>query len=264
MISASLNLKSKWPIIFIAALCAVSALSFLFFPDQVLVSRTDQVLQSSSSEHWLGTDSLGRDYLARLAMGTRISLLVSFFSSAISMIIGILLGSWLSHSARWNRFLFSRAVDLLQGLPSFMLIAIIMQALNSSSWILLSFLMGIFHWPSLARLTQSQVFKIQAEPYIEASRALGAKPFYILRTHIWPACYPVWMAWLCFHLPAEIMFESSLSFLGFGVQPPQVSLGVLIQEAWQYLAVRPHFLFAPSAVIFALVFVLYRGRSAER
>lgn len=254
----SVSLKISFYFVVIAGLSA--ALSYIIWPDRILNSQAHEVLQAPGFHHVLGTDSLGRDYLARLLMATRVSLLVGFVSSLVSLGIGILIGSWLATSPRWNRFLFSRFVDILQGLPSFMMIAIVMQIFESSNWILLSFLMGILHWPGIARLTQAEVFKLQAEPYIEASRALGAHKFYIIRTHIWPACYSLWWAWFCFHIPAEIMFESSLSFLGFGVQPPQVSLGILIQEAWQYLSLRPLFLFAPATMIFILVFSLYRSR----
>lgn len=172
------------------------------------------------------------------------------------------MGSWIQPNTHGAGFLASRALDLMQGLPSFMMIAILMQTRSQPSLWELGFVMGLFHWPALARLTQSQVFKVQNEPYIEAARALGAGRFHILRVHVWPSCFGLWKAWLLYHLPTEIMFESSLSFLGFGVQAPDVSLGLLIQESWQYLSIRPLYLIVPSLVIMALVLLLQQGKAA--
>lgn len=231
--------------------------SFLI-PESLATTQTDQTLIDPSWQHPLGTDSLGRDYLSRILVGARVSMWVGLGSSLISFLIGIILSSWLARSPRWDRLLASRFVDILQGLPSWLVIAILMQVSDENSLWKLTILMGLFHWPSLVRITQSEMLKIQAEPYVEASQALGATRFYTLRKHIWPACYSVWMTWFCFHLPAEIMFESSLSFLGFGVQPPQASLGVLIWEGWQYLSLKPIFIFAPSGLIFFLVLSLYK------
>jgi len=239
------------------------AASFLFLPSQELAVQSDKVFMPPSPEHWLGTDSLGRDYLSRVLLGFRISLIVSVMSCLVSGVLGVFVGSWIQPSSRGAGFLASRGLDLLQGMPSFMMIAILMQTRSEPSVWELGLVMGLFHWPALARLTQSQVFKVQNEPYIEAARALGAGRFYILRVHVWPSCYNLWKAWLFYHLPTEIMFESSLSFLGFGVQAPDVSLGLLIQESWQYLSIRPLYLIIPSVVMMALVLILQRGKVAS-
>ncbi len=251
-------LKAWTPLVAFGSLVTLSMGSYYFYPDAFLPTRADATLLGPSLQHWLGTDSLGRDYLLRLILGTRTSLIVALGSTSISLVMGIMIASFISQASWVNRFLYSRFVDILSGLPSFMLIAVIMQILQSHSLWMLMILMGAFHWMGLARLTQAEVLKVTSEPYIEAARALGASRVYLFYKHIWPACYGIWFAWFLFHLPAEIMFESSLSFLGFGVQAPDVSLGILVQEAWNYLSVKPYFLLAPSTIIFILVLSLYQ------
>lgn len=247
-------------------------LTFLFLlfvaafliPESWSTTQTDLALADPSWAHPLGTDSLGRDYLSRILVGAKVSIGIGLGSTLISALLGIALASWLSQNPRWDRFMASRLIDILQGLPSWLVIAILMQVSNENSLWKLTLLMGLFHWPSLVRITQSEMIKIQAEPYVEATQALGATRLYTLKKHVWPACYAVWMTWFCFHLPAEIMFESSLSFLGFGVQPPQSSLGVLIWEGWQYLSLKPLFIFAPSGLIFFIVLSLYALKRDSR
>lgn len=236
----------------------LSLLSLVITPDGFVPSNTESVLLDPSFHYPLGTDSMGRNYLSRLIVGLKVSLLVALGSSLVSLVIGVLLGTYLVSTSAGTRFLSSRTVDILQGLPSFMIMAILMQAMQTSSPIVLAILMGLFHWPGIARLTQAETLKVQSESYVEAAVAMGATRFYIFRKHIWPACYSLWLAWFCYHLPGEIMFESSLSFLGFGVQPPQASLGILIQEAWSYLGESPLFLLAPATLMFILVFSLYK------
>lgn len=229
----------------------------LKFPGSFIEAQGEHVFLSPSIEHWLGTDSLGRDYFWRLILGLRTSFFIAFGSTAISFVIGVALGSWAAWSPGKTGYSLSRAFDIIQGLPSFLFLAIIMQFYTSKSstvsLIAIIVFCGLFHWIQLARLTKAQIFKTIQEPYVEAALSLGATPVHILRTHLWPSAYSLWLTWFCFHIPGEIMFESTLSFLGFGLQPPQASLGILIQEGWSYLDGKPLFLFAPATLSFLIV-----------
>lgn len=243
--------------LFIAGLIGVTlGLSFFLYPQDFISQDLSQSLAGPSWKHPLGFDSLGRDYLSRLIIASRVSLGVALLGTFISFIIGVLAAVYLSGSKTFIRFFSSRLIDLFQGLPSFMLVAVVMSLSNTNSVVVLSFLMGIIHWPGIARITQAELIKLKSEQFVEASYALGAHPFYIFRKHLAPACYTTWISWFCYHLPGEVMFESSMSFLGFGVQPPQVSLGALIFESWQYLGSQPSYLMAPATVLFLVVWSL--------
>lgn len=249
-------MKLKLSILFLVLLIGASILSLFLFPEDYVNQDLLRSMTPQTFDHPLGFDSLGRDYLSRLMIASRISIGVALLSTVISFSIGLLVALYLSESKTFSQFLSSRFVDLYQGLPSFMIVAVLMSLTNVNSVFLLSLLMGLMHWPGFARITQAELIKIKSEPFVEASHALGAHPFYIFRKHLAPACYSTWISWFCFHLPGEVMFESSMSFLGFGVQPPQVSLGGLIFESWQYLGSQPHYLLAPAVVLFLVVWSL--------
>ena len=227
------------------------------FPGSYIEAQSDYVFLKSSSKHWLGTDSLGRDYFWRLILALRTSFFISIGSTLISFVIGVSLGSWSAWAKGNTSYALNRFFDIVHSLPSFLFLAVIMQFYISTSPVVsviaLAVYCGIFHWTQLARLTRSQVFKTMQEPYVEAAVSLGGTPFHIFRRHLWPSVYTLWLTWFCFHIPAEIMFESTLSFLGFGIQPPQTSLGLLIQEGWKYLDGNPMFLFAPAILSFLVV-----------
>ena len=236
------------------------------FPGSFIEVQSAEVFKESSSKYWLGTDSLGRDYFWRLVLALRTSFIISIGSTLISFVIGVGLGSWSAWSKGRIGYTLNRSFDVVQALPSFLFLAVIMQFfISHPSFITvmaLAVYCGIFHWPQLARLTRAQVFKTMQEPYVEAAISLGGTPFHIFKTHLWPSVYSIWLTWICFHIPAEIMFESTLSFLGFGIQPPQTSLGLLIWEGWKYLDHNPMFLFAPAILSF-LVVICFRGLLAN-
>ncbi len=249
-------MKINFPFVILILLFLSAILSFVIYPTDFVPQDINSALKESSWDHILGFDSLGRDYFSRVLIATRISLSVSLLSTFISFVIGVSIAVVLSKSKGFQAFLASRLIDLYQGLPSFIIVAVIMTLSDSQSLLFLSCLMGILHWPGLARMTQAELIKVHSEPYIEASLSLGATNFHVFKKHLVPACHKLWISWFCYHLPSEIMFESSISFLGFGVQPPQVSLGVLTLEAWQYLYLRPVYMLAPAFMIFVSVWSL--------
>jgi oligopeptide transport system permease protein len=229
--------------------------------------HSEHILLKPSWDHWLGTDSLGRDFFWRLILGLRTTVLVALGSTGVSFCLGVALGSLSALSRNLVGFTLNRLFDVIQGLPSFLFLAVIMQFFISTnaffSILSLAFFCGLFHWPQMARLTRAQLFKTLKEPYVEAARSLGATQLHILWRHLWPSAYQLWIFWFCYHVPSEILFESTLSFLGLGLQPPQTSLGLLIQEGWKYLDDEPQFLFAPALLSFLLVLGLRRLLKSE-
>jgi oligopeptide transport system permease protein len=242
-------------------------ISIVKFPSSYIEVQGSQALLGPSSTHWLGTDSLGRDYFWRLILGLRTSFFIALVSSMISFFIGVVLGSISADASRVKSQWLNRIFDVVDGIPSFILLAVIMQfyiSLGATATVFaLSVYCGLFHWPQLARLTRVQIEKTKVENFVEAAVSLGGSRVHIFRQHLWPSVYGIWLTWFCFHVPGEIMFESTLSFLGFGIQPPQTSLGLLIWEGWKYLDDKPIFLFAPAVLSFLVVLgfrSLLRGR----
>lgn len=232
--------------------------SWFWLDSELIKQQTELILAESSAAHWLGTDSLGRDYFLRLIVASRTTLLIVMSAALISFVAGSWVAYGLTQLKGFKREILSRTVDLVQGLPSFLIIIIIMAALQSQSVNLLIFLMGVLHWPYLARLLEAEIQKIKVQDFIEASRSLGSTNFHLFRMHFFPALRPILSIWFVTHLTAEIVFESSVSFLGFGVQPPDTSLGSLIMEAWPHLATTPRLLIGPAAVVLIMVISLRR------
>jgi ABC-type dipeptide/oligopeptide/nickel transport system permease subunit len=232
----------------------LSLSTWWWIPSGGLEQNMEKVLQSFSAENWLGTDSLGRDYWRRVLLATRSTLVIAGLATILSFLIGGVVAQWLARSKGWEESFISRSLDLLQGLPSFLIIAVVMSWSPGHSLVLLIVLMGLIHWPHLTRLLHAEISKLQVEMYVEASRALGASETQVFWRHLAPALKRIVTIWFCVHLPSEMMFESSMSFLGFGVQSPQTSLGALILEGWPHLHTNPQLLLAPATVIMILIF----------
>lgn len=183
-----------------------------------------------SGAHWLGTDEVGRDVLARLICGGRVSLLVGFASAALSLLIGVPLGLLAGYRRGKWEFWIMRCADVFQSFPSIVLILCLV-TLVGPSVVNIILVIGLMGWVSIARLVYGNTLSIREKEYILAVRALGAPTRTILRRNVLPnAVAPVWAA-LAQRVGRAILSESSLSFLGVGIRTPQASWGNLIQYA---------------------------------
>jgi ABC-type dipeptide/oligopeptide/nickel transport system permease subunit len=234
----------------VLVICLISVSSFLWLDPLSIEQNTKQALQGPSQNFVLGTDSLGRSYAQRLLVGIRTSLVIVSTATLVSLILALGVAQKLSNPNSWTREFLSRAVDILQGIPNLLLVLLFMALSDSNSPFVLAGLMGIFNWAGMARIFEAELVKLRAEPFLEASRSLGASPMQIFCFHGWPALRNTLVLALLVHIPGQILFESSLSFLGFGVQPPNTSLGSLISEAWPHLSTSPHLLLFPGLLLF--------------
>ena len=183
-----------------------------------------------SGAHWLGTDEVGRDVLARLICGGRVSLLVGFASAALSLLIGVPLGLLAGYRRGKWEFWIMRCADVFQSFPSIVLILCLVTLVGPSG-VNIILVIGLMGWVSIARLVYGNTLSIREKEYILAVRALGAPTRTILRRNVLPnAVAPVWAA-LAQRVGRAILSESSLSFLGVGIRTPQASWGNLIQYA---------------------------------
>ena len=183
-----------------------------------------------SAEHWLGTDGVGRDVFSRLICGGRVSLLVGFATAAINLAIGVPLGLLAGYRRGKWEFWIMRLADVFQSCPSIVLILCLV-TLVGASVLNLVLVMGLLGWPGIARLVYGNVLSVREKEYILAVRALGARTGTILTRNVLPnVVAPVWAA-LGQRVGRAILSESSLSFLGVGIRPPQASWGNLMQSA---------------------------------
>ena len=213
---------------------------------------SDAQFQPPNFQHWLGTDVNGRDLLTRVFYGARISLMVGAVGAGVSLIIGVLWGALAGYlGGRWDG-LMMRVVDILYSLPSVVFVIVLITTLEglvkgwlakhfgadlaSSARLLFLFVgLGAVSWLTMARIVRGQVLSLRHRPFVDASRALGASHTRLLFRHILPNTYGVIIVYLTLTVPGVILYESFLSYLGLGIQPPSASWGSLIAEGAQQL-----------------------------
>ncbi len=208
-------------------------------PDQTFAATDGGDAQTHpappSAEHWLGTDELGRDVLARLIHGARSSLWVALLSVGLALIVGVLLGALAGQlGGAWD-LVISRVIEVALTFPTFILILAVMGTVRSRGVGPVVFAIALTQWAEIARLVRGEVLRVKALPFVEASRALGASRARQLVVHVLPhAMAPAWVA-ASFGVGAAILAEGALSFLGLGLPPPRASWGELLLQAQRYL-----------------------------
>lgn len=222
--------------------------------DPYTTDRTAGFNKPPSSEHILGTDDVGRDLFARLLYGGRISLFVGIMSTIISVVIGIPLGLIAGYFRGVAESIIMRTADAFMSFPSMVLILVLV-AVYGPSVLTVTVVIGVLGWTAIAKLIYGNVLSIRECEYIQASKAVGVGAFRILFSEVLPnAIPPVW-ANISFRVAGAILTESSLSFLGMGVQTPQASWGNIIFAAQNLLVLtaRPWVWLPPGICIILVV-----------
>ncbi|MCA0346507.1 MAG: ABC transporter permease [Actinobacteria bacterium] len=183
-----------------------------------------------SAEHWLGTDDLGRDFLSRLLFAGRISLSVGIGVGLLSTAVGVLLGSLAGYLGGWADELIMRIVDLFLIVPAIAILALALRGLGSSP-ITIVFVLSALGWTVIARVARSQVLSLREKEFVDAAIVLGASTTRVLIRHMVPNLAGVIAVNVSLAVAAAIITESTLSFLGFGVQPPESSWGNMLSQA---------------------------------
>lgn len=243
------RLRRHRPALISAGFLAVMLVLALLVPwlsPHAAAQASDQQFSPPDRSHWFGTDVHGRDVFTRVFAGARISLLVGTVGAGVSLIIGVCWGMVAGYVGGRLDGLMMRIVDILYSLPSIVFVIVLITTLESyvkrwvGAWapdlvpgarLLLLFAgLGAVSWLTMARIVRGQVLSLRSRPFILASRSLGASHRRILFRHILPNVMGIVIVYLTLTVPAIILYESFLSYLGLGIQPPEASLGTLIAE----------------------------------
>ncbi|HRK08548.1 MAG TPA: ABC transporter permease [Pseudobdellovibrionaceae bacterium] len=244
--------------LYIIILLAIAALAPVVAPYSFETQNIDRLLQGPSAEHWFGTDALGRDVLSRVIYGARMSMAVGLLTALVSLVIGGVYGAISGWLGGWVDSLMMRLVDILDSIPSLVLLILVgvvftayqpfdNPELRALVGILLA--LSVVGWVSLARLVRGQVLQVREMQFVESAHAIGAAGSRILIRHIAPNILGPVVVMLTYQVPANILFESFLSFVGLGLQPPYASWGVLANDGWRAKS-DPHLIFFPGAALF--------------
>jgi peptide/nickel transport system permease protein len=212
-------------------------------------------LQPPSASHLLGRDALGRDVLARLIGGARLSLAVGAAAVGLSLVVGVALGAIAGWCGGWVDEAIARVIDVLLAFPG-LLLAIALAAMLGPSVRNVVVALAVLGWTAYARLTRAQIRALRRREVTDAALALGASPVRVVGRHLLPLAAPALLVQATFGLSAAIVAEASLSFLGVGAPPPTPSWGAMLDEGRQFMLVAPHLVIAPGIALAATVLAL--------
>lgn len=248
----------------------------LFGPLLAPYSYTEQnlqhVAQLPTADHWLGTDEIGRDLFSRVLYGARTATLVATFSTAVSVLLGLILGAVAGYGGRWADMIVGRLTDIVMSIPSLLLSALIAVSLKDpivnwakgvyerngfflfadTTWLDLLIVFGglaFVQWPVYARLIRGQILALREEQYVTAAQSVGVSEWKIALRHLLPNALGPVIVNMTFNFSAAMIAEASLSYLGVGIRPPQASWGNMIQSnigSWSY---RPWLVAVPALTL---------------
>lgn len=264
--------RNKVGMVAVAVMAAFAAIAVVFFllawlgvpwPMDPDATDLERKLLPPNAANWLGTDNLGRDVLSRMLSGAHISLTVGFIAVFVSLFIGVTVGAVAGYFGKWVDNVLMRAVDAIMCFPSFFLILTAV-ALLGPSIINIIVVIGLVSWTGTARLVRAEFLTLRESAYVQAARALGQSAPKIIFGHILPNAMAPIVVTAVLGVPAAILTEAGLSFLGFGVQPPQATWGNIIADGKPYLLDAWWLILFPGLAIFVAALSFYLAGDALR
>lgn len=253
----------KVNILFLVLMVCASIMAPLFIPHSPYEQNISAILSPPSPEHPFGTDQLGRDLLARVFYGGRITFLVSSLSALLSLFLGTAVGIISGYRGGLLDVVIMRLLDGIYSFPDLLLIILLTVFTGRTPWgIILS--LSLTTWVVVARVVRGEVIRLKNLEMVESAVALGAGHGRIIFSHILPNLRGVIATLFVMRIPGAILSESVLSFLGLGLAPPSASWGILINEGWSLMFFAPHLVLFPASFIFLTVLSLYSlGRKLQ-
>ena len=237
-------------------LCIVILISIFvgFVPnlDPNAIDVTNQ-LQPPSAAHWFGTDNMGRDYFARALYGGRISLVVGVLAMLTCIVFGVIIGTVSGYFGGLVDSILMRLVDVFQSIPWIIMVTVVGIVFKKGLFSII-FVIGLFSWMPIARLVRSEVLSSKEREYVQYARFIGVRSLTVMLKHVLPSVFPTIITAATAAIANAIMTESSLSFLGLGIQQPMSSWGSLLQQAQQYLQMAPYMAILPGILIILTVY----------
>ena len=237
---------------FLIILLALTADLFFNYETDAIAQNASIRLQPPSAEHWFGTDHYGRDVLARIVYGARMSLLISLSVTVIGTIPGMVLGFLAGYFGGKLDSVLMRICDMFMAIPALLMAITVVAALGPSVTNLIIAL-SIAGVPGTARFTRSMVLRLRGEEYVESARAVGTSDFRIMYRHIFPNTVSLTIVNATLSLGSMILAAAGLSFIGLGVQPPTPEWGTMLSNARNYFTAYPYLLLLPGAAILITV-----------
>ena len=233
----------------IAAFCFLGPIVAGWFGLDGTTIDIDRGATAPTLAHPFGTDLLGRDMLVRVMVGGQIAILVAFTATAVALVIGVSWGAIAAYAGGRVDNAMMRVVDAMYAFPTVVFVIVVMAVFQTKSIVVLFALIGGISWLNMARQTRAQVLSLRHREFVEAARAIGARPTRILFRHIVPNALGVIIVAASASLPSVMLTEAFLSFLGLGVQAPLASWGTLVTEGSSQIAVYPWVLIGPGVVM---------------
>ncbi|MCK6209931.1 ABC transporter permease [Georgenia sp. EYE_87] len=238
-------------VVLLAVVAAVAALSLVWLPYE-LSDTSGGRLEPPGSDHWLGTDTLGRDLFSQTMVGTRIALTVGLGATAVAVVVGVVVGILAALTPPWLDDTVASALDILIAFPTLLLAMLIVAAQGSSLWTVL-LAIGVGASAIAARFTRILSRRVLGQQFVTAARTSGTGVLGLVTRHVLPNIWPSLVVNVAVLFGVAVLAEASLSYLGLGVPPPNASLGRLLQEAQGTVVTAPWAAVAPGLVIVAMV-----------
>jgi peptide/nickel transport system permease protein len=239
-------------LLFLVAIHAAAALGPWLLSVDPFLTNPLQSLRTGSPEHPLGTDEVGRDVLARLILGSRVSLSVGFVAMTISVSVGVAVGAVAGYSGRWQDAALMRLTDAMMALPTLFVILAALAVFGGGP-VTATVVIGLTAWMPVARVVRGEFLRWRVTEFVDAARAIGARDGRIMVRHILPQVMPSVIVAATLNVAFAILTESAISYLGLGIRPPLPSWGNMLQNAQIYIWSAPNLALYPGLLILATV-----------
>lgn len=247
-----LTVGTRIGLVLVALTVVVALLAPLLSPHDPIATDAANALAGPGRAHWLGTDQYGRDVLSRTIEGGRFALLVSLLATLVAVAVGTLIGTVAAHYGRWTDGGITRVLDAILAVPAVLALLLIVSVFGNSLWVLV-LAIAVVYVPAVARVVRGATFPVLSSGFVTAAKARGERALPIIGREVLPNILDTILVEFAMRASWVVLLVSTLSFLGFGVNPPTPDWGLMIQENRAALTVAPMGTLAPIVALSILV-----------